>query len=540
VLQQHQFILGRYIEIIESVEAHIYTIGFNETRSDYLEVMRVLARNTGGTYRRIRNIGGLSATGGDASNGAFARLGRELDNELVLRAPHELEPEHTYDVQALFRFPDPTNFQVLSEVTTPPFSFDTPPRPDIFDPIPLLIAGGITLIVVFLLLVLLVHVIKKRRAEKAKRDERAYYEWVVAQGQPFCKTCYRKMQPDWQACMFCQMGMAPLAERPQEMIDAEEAQKKLDEIDGKVTVAPVIAGTAGAVALYATTENKNLCKTCGRVMAPEWKECMFARPAGACPAATPGPCRNRWPGPWRLGPRAPSSKRRPKRPRPCPRLQQRVPQAAPPGPPRPSPSTPGRRPAPTVNVPFRPSGANACTARLEFDQRQRNTARRSMTVAPPIVFSNNIIIAGAPFPLGGSIQVINFQDNPQYSFVNPSVARARVAPVPRRRRFPDCKPRSLPKRPAARDTPPVAVWAEPTSPWERPKRASSSCAKSSNTWWSTTTPPSVPISVSRCCAIASCRRTSCSTTTAASFREWTCGTTPTTPVPSTWSPSAWT
>ena len=275
VLYHHQNILREYMNEVNAVGARIYTIGFNETRSDYLEVLSVLARKTGGSYRRIRNIGVLAASGGDGSHGVYELVGKELDRELVLTPKFNLE-EGDYEIWANFRFYDDSQNRILADVTTRPFFLTYDEEAKKLNLIPYLIAIGVILIVVFLLLVIALALARTLKKKTSHLDEVKRLQGIVAAGAVFCRNCFRPTEPDWPQCMFCASGMAPLPEQPQQMIDAEEAQKALDELEGRTEPEEVIvAGTVGAAAALAAQQGKRQCPTCFRVMENDWTQCLF-------------------------------------------------------------------------------------------------------------------------------------------------------------------------------------------------------------------------------------------------------------------------
>lgn len=232
----------------------------------------------------MNNIGDLSATGG--ANGVFDWVGAELVSEYIIRPDFTVENEKEYEVWVKFRFPVEEMQQQLNDVTTSPYYLTIPEGTAQFNPIPYLILVGVILVVVFLLLVVLFFMVKRARARRAELDERKGLKKKIAEGKTFCPTCYRKLQPDWQSCLFCASGMAPLEEKPQAMLDAEEAQQRLDELDHKteeqIKAAAVVAGTAGAAAVYAQQQGRKVCPTCHRVMDPSWAQCMFCQ-AGMAP-----------------------------------------------------------------------------------------------------------------------------------------------------------------------------------------------------------------------------------------------------------------
>ncbi|MCA9561830.1 MAG: hypothetical protein KC561_00005, partial [Myxococcales bacterium] len=295
VLREHERILQEYIDELRSLHIRVYSIGFNETRPDYLEVMEVLARKTGGTYRRVRNIGTLSGAGGDASNGVFARLGIELRNEIILRPGFQVEPAKDYEVELTIRYFDEHDNRILAEVSTRPFFLTTPDRNQRVNLIPYLIVAGIILIVLFLLLLVLLLVNSKTKAKRKVHEEKKQLREVIAAGALHCKTCYRRMEPGWSHCLFCASGMAPLEEKPQAMLDAEAAEERLAELEGRTVGEgqPVQAGTAAAAAILAQQQGKPQCPKCFRVMEREWSQCLFCASGMApLPQEAPSPVYN--------------------------------------------------------------------------------------------------------------------------------------------------------------------------------------------------------------------------------------------------------
>ena len=275
VLFHHQNILREYMNEVNAVHARIYTIGFNETRADYLEVLSVLARKTGGSYRRVRNIGVLATSGGDGSHGVFELVGKELERELVLTPDFTLS-EGDYEIWAKFRFYDDSQNRILADVTTRPFYLTYEETDKKLNLIPYLIAIGIILIVVFLLAVIALAMARRAKSTKSHDDEIKRLQAIVAAGAVHCRNCYRPTEPDWQQCMFCASGMPPLPEQPQAMLDAEEAKKALDELEGRTEpVEVIVAGTAGAAAAVAAQQGKRQCPTCFRVMENDWTQCLF-------------------------------------------------------------------------------------------------------------------------------------------------------------------------------------------------------------------------------------------------------------------------
>jgi hypothetical protein len=283
VLRDHTRILRDYISQFLSprlegdtgVGARLYAIGLNENRPDWLEVLDALARKTGGTYRRINNFGDF-APAGDPSQGIFGQIADELDRELLLIPDFTTEGDHVYEVWASFRFPDPTNNRVLNDVATRTYELEVEAYEAKTNVIPYLIAIGGILIAAFLLVVLLYFLVKRLRKQRGRIATRRLLVETIEASKMFCETCYRKMEPDWTSCLFCGSGMGPLEERPQEMADAEEAQKKLDEFDGRTEPEQdILDGSAAGVAAYAAATHQALCPSCGRVMAADWTSCLF-------------------------------------------------------------------------------------------------------------------------------------------------------------------------------------------------------------------------------------------------------------------------
>ncbi len=276
VINHHQNILREYIAALEVAGIRVYTLGFNETRADYLEVLEVLARKTGGTHRRVRNIGDLANPSGGAGRG-YEHLGSELRSELVIRPAFAVEGGKEYEVSATFRLHDDNRGDIITEFSTPPFYVTIEEEERKLNLIPILIVVGAILIVVFLLLVAAYFMSGKLRAQRAHQNEIKRLKGVVALATLNCPRCYRVMQPDWQQCLFCGSGMPPLAEKPQVMVDAEEAQKKLDELEGRTEpdLGPVAAGTVAGAAAIAAATGKRTCPTCFRVMENGWTSCLF-------------------------------------------------------------------------------------------------------------------------------------------------------------------------------------------------------------------------------------------------------------------------
>ncbi|MBN1947532.1 MAG: hypothetical protein JW797_17810 [Bradymonadales bacterium] len=282
LLQDHQAALREYLDELRRVNARVYTIGFNETRPDYLEVLQVLARKTGGTHRVVYNIGALSAPAGAASGGAYGQLADELTRELVLEPSFTVEPGREYEVVLTVRFPEASSYQVITNIESRPYYLEVQPQATRLNIIPYLIAAGIILVVVAIGLVILFFMLGKMKVSREEIKKRKKLQEVVDKGKAFCPKCNRKMQPEWDHCLFCASGLEPLEEVPEEVKKAEEAQKALDEMDGKTqedkaaeAAAAAAMGTAAAAAHWADRTGQRICPKCHRVMAKDWKECMF-------------------------------------------------------------------------------------------------------------------------------------------------------------------------------------------------------------------------------------------------------------------------
>lgn len=289
VLNEHQAILREYMEEVNAVGARIYSLGFNETRPDYLEVMNVLARKTGGTYRRVRNIGVFASSSGDGSSGVYELLGQELDRELVLTPQFSADPGKEYEVWGTFRFYDDSDNRVLADISTRRYWLTIDEQDKKLNLIPYLIAVAVILIIVFLLLVLAFVLSKKLKKKKDHQGEANRLRGIIAEGDRHCQTCFRPMEAEWTQCLFCASGMPPLPEQPQAITDAEEARKALDELEGRTEpVEVLVAGTAGAAAAMAAAAGKRQCPTCFRIMENDWAQCLFCA-GGAVPLPTDAP-----------------------------------------------------------------------------------------------------------------------------------------------------------------------------------------------------------------------------------------------------------
>lgn len=231
VLRDHERIIERYLDALESVDARVYAVGFNDRREDYLEVLRVIARKSGGTFRRVHNVGGLAGAG-DASNGVFGRIGDEINRELVLTPSITLEGGREYEVWVNLRFPDDSDYQILSDIVTPLFLLPVPEFQTTVNLIPYLIAVGVIMVVAVFLLLFLIVILKKTKKQREEVAERKKLEEQAAQGSKYCGVCFRLQQEEWTECLYCVSGYPPLEEKPEELQAAEEAQKKLNELDG--------------------------------------------------------------------------------------------------------------------------------------------------------------------------------------------------------------------------------------------------------------------------------------------------------------------
>lgn len=276
VLRSHQNILRAYMDELNAVGARVHSVGYNPSRPDYLEVLRVLARKTRGTFRAVDNIGDLAPSGTDVSGSVFEAVGEEVQRELVLTPAFEAEGGKDYEVWVNVRFYGDDANRVLADISTRPFSVHVDERDTKINPIPYLIAIGVILVVVFLLLVVAYVTSKKLKAKNQHFDEIQRLKGIIALGAIYCQTCYRPMEAGWQQCLFCASGMAPLEEKPQPMLDAEEAQTQLDELEGRTEPEEqLVVGTAGAAAALAAQQGKRQCPTCFRVMENDWKQCLF-------------------------------------------------------------------------------------------------------------------------------------------------------------------------------------------------------------------------------------------------------------------------
>lgn len=241
-----QALLQQYVDQLESLDTRVYALGYNEHRPEYLEVLRVLSRKTGGTFRRVQNIGLFAGPSGQGTGGAFQWLGEELSEELILYpSAFEFETNKEYEITIEFTFPYEDRIDPILA-----YSCWLPePRNDCFSPsiamaetqgntsnktlIKVVVFVAVVLVIVFLMVLGLIYMVKRLNRKSAHQKQIRHLKEVIALGRQHCRTCYRLMDANWPQCLFCASNMAPMEEKNQAMLDGELAEQELAEIEGR-------------------------------------------------------------------------------------------------------------------------------------------------------------------------------------------------------------------------------------------------------------------------------------------------------------------